>query len=331
MSRPSRPKLKIYQPLNLSQPSTITASEAWFRASEAIGDIMEIRYGRITNGDVQWFNISHCECDGIGGFASLLREQGKAIPKLPESLHPCRGIFLPLWNLLRNRDNVDLAMRSDWLPASPTDKNTAEEIAWHLFTKDETQSILKNCRSQNVTVNSQLLHCLDQSTRSEISRPEKKITWVVPVNLRSDIRYADDTQNHVSCVEVYIAATDTPQSIQHQIHLRLKRGEHRANFLLLTIGGILSHQAKINFLTKDRAKPAGNIGSFSNLGVWNLDKKITDEDGWIFCPPIVTGQRLGAGCVTFNGRLGIATQGNSPSERMRRWVENIQSLTHGAS
>jgi NRPS condensation-like uncharacterized protein len=219
-------------------------------------------------------------------------------------------------------------MRSDWLPATPTKTNAVENIAWHLFTKDETQAILERCHEQQVTVNSHLLHCLDQSIRPEIRSPERKIPWVVPVNLRGAIRYADDTQNHVSCVEVHIKSNDTTQTINHQILQRLERGEHRANFLLLTLGGILSHQAKVNFLTKDRAKPAGNIGSFSNLGVWNIDETIADEDGWIFCPPVVTGQRLGAGCVTFNGRLSIATQGNSPTERMRRWVENIgeQSL-----
>ena len=324
MSGPSRPKLKIYQPQYLSQTSAITASESWFHASEAIGDLMGICYGRITNGEVQWFNISHCECDGIGGFARLLRAHGAEIPSLPETKHACRGIFIPLWRLLRNRDNNDSAMRSDWLPTIPSENNIVENIAWHLFTENETQAILNRCREQKVTMNSYLLHCLDQSTRSEISRPEKKITWVVPVNLRGAIRYADDTQNHVSCVEVQIASNDTTQIIHRQIIQRLERGEHRANFLLLTLGGILSHQAKVNFLTKDRSKPAGNIGSFSNLGVWNLDKKTTDEDSWIFCPPVVTGQRLGAGCVTFNGRLSIATQGNSPAERMQRWVENIR-------
>jgi len=286
---------------------------------------MGIRYGRISNGEVQWFDVSHCECDGIGGFARLLREHGAKIPTLPETKHPCLGIFLPLWRLLRNHGKSNTsAMRSDWLPPTPTDTNTVENIAWHLFTKDETQAILDRCREQQVTVNSYLLHCLDQSIRPEISSPEKKITWMVPVNLRGDIRYADDTQNHVSCVEVKIAVDDKAQTIHRQILQRLERGEHRANFLLLTLGGILSHQAKVNFLTKDRAKTAGNIGSFSNLGAWNFDENTTEEDGWIFCPPVVTGQRLGAGCVTFNGRLGIATQGNSPTERIRRWIENIR-------
>lgn len=290
---------------------------------------MGIRYGRISNGDVRWFNISHCECDGIGGFARLMREQGAEIQKLPETKHPCRGMILPLFRLLLKRDkSANTAMRSDWLPAIPTESNTVENIAWHLFTKDETQTILEKCRERNLTVNSYLLHCLDQSVRPEIHSPEKKITWVVPVNLRGDIRYTDDTQNHVSCVEVKISPNDTTQNIHRQILERLERGEHRANFLLLTLGGILTHQAKVDFLTKDRAKITGNIGSFSNLGVWNLDTESNEEDGWIFCPPIVTGQRLSAGCVTFNGRLGIATQGNSPNQRIQLWIENIGETIH---
>jgi NRPS condensation-like uncharacterized protein len=287
---------------------------------------MGIRYGRISKGEVKWFNVSHCECDGIGGFARLLREHGAELLKLPETNHPCRGIFSPLWRLFRNRNrDTTSAKRSDWLPSIPTVNNTPKKIAWHLFTKDETQTIIHRCREQKITVNSHLLHCLDQSIRPEIRSPEKKITWMIPVNLRGDIRYPDDTQNHVSCVEVKIAADDSTQTIHQQILQRLERGEHRANFLLLTIGGILSHQAKVNFLTKDRKNPDGNIGSFSNLGAWNLDDQKHSEDGWIFCPPIVTGQRLGAGCVTFNGRLGIATQGDPTTSRMNHWVELIQN------
>jgi hypothetical protein len=291
---------------------------------------MGIHFGRILKKtvEVEWFQVSHCECDGIGGLTRLLREHGAKIPKLPETKHPCRGIFSPLWKLFRNRDKGgDCAVRSDWLPTNPLKSHTTEDIKWHLFTKEETQAIISKCRELQVTVNSYLLQCLDQTIRPEILSPQKKITWMVPVNLRGDIHYNDDTQNHVSCVEVRISKNDTAQSIHRQILQRLERGEQRANYLLLTIGGILSHQAKVNFLIKDRLKPTGNIGAFSNLGVWNIEEE-TPEEGWIFCPPIVTGQLLGAGCVTFNGRLGIATQGNSDtssaSQRMDRWIENIR-------
>lgn len=310
----------------MSPHPTRNVSEDWFRASEATGDFMGIRYGRISkSGEVEWFHVSHCECDGIGGFARLLREQGAEIPTLPETKHPCRGVLSPLWRLWRHREREEnCAVRGDWLPLMPAEKNRSENAAWHLFTEEETQDIVGRSREQQCTVNSCLLHCLDQSVREEIRSPAKKIPWIIPVNLRGDVRYGDDAQNHVSGVEVRIAPDDSAQAIHRQILQRLKRGEHRANYLLLNIGGILSHRAKVKFLRKDRAKPAGNIGAFSNLGVWDFDGNATDDDGWVFCPPIVTGQRLSAGCVTVQGRLGLATQGISAQERMARWVRLVR-------
>lgn len=291
---------------------------------------MGIRYGRISQGAVEWLEVSHCECDGIGGFARLLRERGLDNLTVPRTKHPSREIFLPLWRLWRDkRKKAACAGRGDW-------KRTSQSvnIAWHLFTEDETRSILDRCRELGVTVNSHLLHALDQAVRPEITRPERCVSWMIPVNLRGDVCYPDDTENHVSCVETQIAADDTPATIHRKVLHQLKRGEHRANHLLLNIGRIFTHRMKMNLLTKDRTKPAGNIGAFSNLGVWNQGNE-TDEDGWVFTPPVVLGQLLGAGCVTFRGRLGLATQGNTEKEqielRMKRWVGNIASPTHAAS
>jgi hypothetical protein len=80
-------------------------SEDWFRAAEAAGDFMGIRYGRIRQParEPEWHMVSHCECDGIGGMARLLRAEGADLRQLPESQHPSRGIIKPLWRLLRDR------------------------------------------------------------------------------------------------------------------------------------------------------------------------------------------------------------------------------------
>ncbi|MFN4874757.1 MAG: hypothetical protein ACK5JP_13200 [Akkermansiaceae bacterium] len=306
----------------MSPHSKHNPSVAWFRASEAVGDFMGIRYGRITNGEVEWLEVSHCECDGIGGFLRLLRKQGLKNLAIPQTKHTCRGIVLPLCRLLSSKLKKEIcAERGDWKKTAPK-----TNIAWYLFTKDETQAILDHCRKHGVTVNSYLLHALDQAVRPEVSRSERKISWMIPVNLRGDVCYPDDTENHVSCVETKIAQDDTAATIHRKILHQLRRGEHRANHLLLNIGRIFTHQAKVKLLTKDRTKPVGNIGAFSNLGVWNPEE-ITNEDGWVFSPPVVLGQLLGAGCVTFQGRLGLATQGYTESEkvgqRMQRWVENI--------
>lgn len=287
---------------------------------------MGIRYGRVLHdsGEVEWHFVSHIDCDGIGGFARLLRERGVETGKLPKTKHSFRGVIAPLWNLWRDsRKAGECAVRGDWLVPS----GATESLAWHLFTVEETSEMVTLCREMGVTVNSFLLKHLDEAVRPGIRKPEARIRWLIPVNLRGDIQCEDDTANHVSGVEVCIAPDDTPEAIQAQIRRRLERGEHRANHLLLMAGGILSHAGKVSYLRKDRAKPVGNIGSFSNLGVWDMDE--ASGDGWLFCPPVVTGQRLGAGCVTFKGCLGIAIQGHSAAPLvvegwMTRWLDLIR-------
>ena len=286
---------------------------------------MGIRYGCVTqeSGEVEWHFVSHIDCDGIGGFARLLRERGAEIAELPQTKHPCRGAIGPLWNLWRDsRKGGDCAVREDWLEPGG-ESGTA---AWHLFTAEETLEIVARCRGMGVTVNSFLLKLLDHAVRPGLRNPEAGIRLLVPVNLRGDVRHDDDTANHVSCVETCIAPDDSPSAIQGDILKRLKRGEHLANHLLFMVGGFLSHEAKLDLLRKQRAKPNGNIGSFSNLGVWEADA--SPGDGWVFCPPVVSGQLLGAGCVTFNGRLGLAVQGRTAESWMEGWAARVRSGSH---
>ncbi len=291
---------------------------------------MGIRYGRVANGagEVEWHFVSHIDCDGIGGLGRLLRERGIEIGKLPDTKHPCRGVIAPLWKLWRDSGKVvKCAARADWL-ALGCGTRIPEAVAWHLFTADETLEMVNRCRASGVTVNSFLLKQLDHAVLPGLAKPKSRIRWLVPVNLRGDVRYDDDTANHVSCVETCIAPDDSAEVIQADILHRLKRGEHRANHLLFMAGGFLSHEGKVDLLRKERAKRNGNIGSFSNLGVW--DANDASGDGWVFCPPVVSGQLLGAGCVTFQGRLGIAIQGHSSAPAvvegwMTRWLDLIRS------
>ena len=289
---------------------------------------MGIRYGRVAHGtgEVEWSFVSHCECDGIGGFARILRERGAVINKLPETTSPCRGVIGPLWRLWRDRRREPAcADRRDWKPPGPPAAGVSEAVAWHWFTEQETDGIRGRCRQAGVTVNSFLLKHLDLAVRPELRQPQARIPWMIPVNLRGDIELADDTENHVSCVEPRIGPEDSMREIQQEIRRRMERGEHRANHLVLGLGRILSHERKVAFLAKDRAKRAGNIGAFSNLGVWDAEKSLAGDDGWLFCPPVVAGQLLGAGCVTFQNRLGLAIQGHAglsgSPEIVRGWME----------
>ena len=319
-------------------PEVLTnVASQWFAATEALGDFMGIRYGRIPHGssEVEWVYVSHVECDGVGGFARLLRQHGAVLERLPSNKNIHRGIIGPIWRLWKNsRQAPPCARRSDWLRGQKPQSGPPQDFAWHLFNEQETNLLIEACRRQQVTVNSLLLKHLDASVRLELELGNARLPWMVPINLRSEDSVADDTVNQVSCVDVIIAPEDSVIGVHQQILKRLADGEHRANFLMMQLGKVLSHERKKRILARNRSKPAGNIGAFSNLGSWDPQKQIESKDAWLFCPPLATGQRLAAGCVTFQNRLSLMLQAHpDPSGLpeltkcwMDRWVASIRSL-----
>lgn len=313
-----------------------SACARWFLAVEALGECLGIRYGRLPEGaeEVEWLFVSHIECDGIGGFARLLRERGADPGVLPETNHPDRRLIRPFWNFLRReRPERKQARLAEGVEAKEAHGGGSNVVAWRLFSEDETERIRQRCRREGVTVNSLLLKGLDLAVRPDIREPDEAIIWMIPVNLRGDVRHADDTENHVSSVEVHVSPDDTAEEIHRGIRERLERGEHRLNHLILCMGKHLSHKQKLKCVKKDFEQTEGNIGAFSNLGVWDAEKALETRDAWFFCPPVCGGQLLGAGCVTFQGRLSLMIQGNVRlSNRpevvegwMERWVGSLRS------
>ncbi|HEX5791258.1 MAG TPA: hypothetical protein VFY13_08885 [Luteolibacter sp.] len=320
----------------------VSTASLWFRATESLGDFIGIRFGRMAadSGEVEWLHVSHVECDGIGAFARLLRERGADLPQLPLTRHPHRGVLRPILELcLSGAREPRRAQRADWLPPGGARHGQPDDVAWHLFSAEETRELLAACRRQKITVNSLLLKCLDEAVRPELGITDASIPWMIPVNLRGDVTLPDDTENHVSCFDALVDPRMSAQDLQRQIHERLERGEHRANYLLMELGRHLSHRIKMYLLERVRSRPHGNIGSFSNLGVWDAEKRIANRDAWWFCPPIVCGQRLSAGCVTFQNRLSLTlqTHGDPTADSslsrtcMRRWVDRISLIQSLAS
>lgn len=313
-----------------------SACARWFSAAEETGEFLGIRFGRVPGGagEVEWLYVSHSECDGIGGFARLLRERGLDVGALPQTNHPHRRWVRPLWNFFcRKRQKEKRAVRADWVTTEKPESEASKAVAWKLFSEEETAEILQGCRKEGVTLNSFLLKHLDLAVRPEVSKKDAVITWMIPVNLRGDVVHADDTENHVSSVEVDVSSDDAAAGIQRGIRERLEQGEHRAKHLLLCMGKHLGRRTKKWLLCKSWDEPMGSIGAFSNLGVWDAGKVLATDDAWLFCPPLSKVQMLGAGCVTFQNRLSLMVQGNPELTEedgvaeawMDRWVASLRT------
>jgi hypothetical protein len=312
----------------------------WFNTLESLGEFVGIRFGRVCrlNGKVHWFYLSHKDFDGIGGLAHLLRERGAELPHLPKITHPYDESwlhffrFLPTllasrkvlaWNSLKQGREIETTLQP------------APAVAYHVFDEAKTTRIRRSSRIAEVTVNSLLMKYLDRAVRPALADPASAIPWMVPVNLRGKVAQGEDTGNHSSYVGIQILAADSAKQVHQRIYGALRKGQHMAAWKGFTATRLTNPEIKMRMIETSRATSQWSVGAFSNLGVWDPEKEITAHEclgDWLFAPPCLRFQMIGAGCITFRGRMTLTLQihpelTTSPqvaNEWLRSWVREIE-------
>jgi hypothetical protein len=324
----------------MRNPSQADPIRPWFETLESVGEFVGIRFGKVrpVDGSVEWFFLSHAEFDGIGGFVHLLRERGAVVTELPKITHPAALSWWPFFRflptmlkprrILKWRD-----LKQGEKPADSTQPPPA--VAFHVYNQQETAEIRRAARFAGVTVNSFLMKYLDRAIRPSLADPTNAIPWMVPVNLRGRVNQPTDTENHSSYVGIRVYASEDVKEVQSHIYDALKRGEHLAAWKGFAATKSTSAGIKKKLIKANRATSQWSVGGFSNLGVWDPEKKINAPDcqgDWLFAPPVLRFQMIGAGCVTFQGRLSLTLQihpelTTSPAvatEWLRSWRREIE-------
>ena len=325
------------QPDENSHPDPI---RPWFETLESVGEYAGIRFGKVdpVTSEVEWMFLSHAEFDGIGGFAHLLRERGAVIKDLPQITHP--GL-LSWWAFIRFLPTMLAPRRTlKWRALKtgnqpPPAGQPPTSVAFHVFDEEKTAKIRRMSRQAMVTVNSLLMKYLDRAIRPSLADPSCAIPWMIPVNLRGRVVQPKDTGNHSSYVGIQIYASESAKDVQDHIYRALNKGQHLATWLGFTATRNTSAKTKKRLITTNRATSQWSVGGFSNLGEWDPDQEITAPDcqgDWLFAPPVLRFQAIGAGCVTFQGRLSLTLQVHpevttSPevaSEWLKAWIREIE-------
>lgn len=316
------------------------AISSWFIAGEQLGEYIGIRFGRLAPGAIEpeWVFLRHTDFDGIGGLAEILRRRGAEVDRLPQIKYPVppsrRFLFRAVPQYLSRKH------RLEWRPLErgPAQNNHAQPpsaVAWHLFDDSATTRVRRVCRKSGVTVNSFLLKHLTKAIRPYLADESSVVPWLIPVNLRGKVDRGRDTANHTSYIAVRVKSYETVHDIHRNIYSALGRGEHWANWQVYQLGRFLTAGMRRYVAASDLAFSQWNLGGFSNLGDWDPEKKITRADclgGWLFCPPVLRAQLVGAGCVTFQNRLGLTVQTHSdlttdpavPAAWVQDWVKEIE-------
>ena len=321
-------------------PSQSDPIRPWFETLESVGEFVGIRFGRVnpSSGAVEWMFLSHATYDGIGGFAHLLRERGAPVEELPKITHPGKLSWWPfirfLPTMLARRKSLKWRELKQGEPLT-TSAQPAPAVAYHVFDEEATAKIRRASRHADVTVNSLLMKYLDRAIRPSLADPASAIPWMVPVNLRGRVTQPQDTGNHSSYVGIRIYASQGARDVQNHIYQAINKGQHLAAWNGFAATRSTSTATKKRLIQANRATSQWSVGGFSNLGAWDPEKQITAPEcqgDWLFAPPVLRFQMIGAGCVTFQGRLTLTLQihpelTTSPevaAEWLRSWVREIE-------
>jgi len=306
----------------------------WFISLQETGEFIGIRFGRIAPGQTQpgWIFLPHTDVDGIGGFAKILRDRGVELGRLPQIRHPSAPSRLTVLKMLPKFALPQRKLR--WRPfAGPARPGTATEppsaVAWHAFDEATTRQIRRVCRKACITVNSFLLKHLTKAIRPSLEDESSTVPWMVPVNLRGKINRDTDIENHTSFVSVMVHSYDTVHDVHRSVYEALARGDHWANWYSYDSSRILTGGMRRYLIKIEKCMSQWHVGSFSNLGDWDSERKIARPDcqgTWLFAPPVLRCQQLGAGCVTFQNRLSLMIQAHPEmtvnSSITSGWIQN---------
>ena len=312
----------------------------WFHAAEDLGEYIGIRFGHVVGAnDCEWKFLPHTEFDGIGGLAELLRQRGATLARLPQIKHysskSWTSFVRSIPKFLSPRRRVLWGDTTGPRGVS-TKSDPPSAVAWHVFDESGTTQVRRVCRKAGVTVNSFLLKHLTKAIRPSLKDHSSSVPWMVPVNLRGGVSRSRDTENHSSYVAVRVRSFDTVYDVHRSIYKALGRGEHWANWIAYQSGALLTAGMKRYLISIERCMSQWNIGSFSNLGDWDSEKLITQpacEGPWLFAPPVLRCQVLGAGCLTFQNRLSLTIHAHPeltvnpevPKAWVQSWVKEIET------
>ena len=254
------------------------------------------------------------------------------MPRLPQIKHPSRPSLvggLRTWpKYLAPRHKLGLS-GIEGEPRPSTCSTPPSAVAWHVFDEDRTMEVRRACRKLRITVNSFLLKHLTKAIRPFLQDESSVVPWMVPVNMRGKVIRATDTANYSSYIGVRVSSYETTQDIHRKIYAALGRGEHWANWYAYQSGRLLTRGMERFLIRMEKCTSQWNIGGFSNLGDWDPERHINRPEcqgPWLFCPPVLRFQLIGAGCVTFQNRLSLTIQAHPElttcSKTLEIWIHN---------
>lgn len=290
----------------------------WFQARKAfgIGDRMNVGLLNKTTDDINWFEFSHSQMDGLGGLTTILREHDYPCVNLPKSADKTAPSHWQQIKMLFAGGKSNVAKTIRWKATFPdhaainntTQYSNDAPIVNTYFSKAETLEVKKLAKKHRVALNIYLFWALNRAVAEQLLASQQDYYWLYPVNLRGALPNVPETGNCSSGINVILNNTIAPRDIQLQVKQQIKSKSHWQLWWQAHIGKIIGENGvrRIYQYVSERQFYAG---SFSFLGNWPLqddnNPPMNQDEMWVCCGIGTKNYPVSTGILLWHEQLSL--------------------------
>lgn len=257
----------------------------------------------------QAFEYSHSLMDGSASIPFYLTKLG--------------ANYKPLYSNYKKKiscwQHIKLAFAAhDISPASKplwredNDRRPSDNNEFHIavIEKDKTERFNKFLSDNKLSQNLVLLSLLNKYV-FELIKDEGQVqnySWLLPINIRGIVNKKSAYENHTSFVQLRLNAQSQYESIKEVFGQKVKSLNHIGLWWIHHIG-VLFGKNYMTKLSKNSASKNFWLGTFSNVGTWNVNDADYDSLGegevWFATTPGSRNFPIGMVAMEFNGRLTL--------------------------
>lgn len=304
-----------------------------FDIMEEFGDDTDVPWALVYDDQQpeRWSFFRHQDVDGIGLFINALASQGVSID-IPLYKGDVPGTLQRVqlaWRKFRARTPAPVRWRQ-WQPSA--DGRVAKHsqlLRGRLLREAQTAQAIAAAKAQGVTLNSWLLWALNEAVAPVLTLPQPERAWGNTVNLRGQVKATSPTDNQSSIVTVVLREGDSARDVHANVQQLFQSGAHWGSWDFLgticKVGPALVRKQIRRYYSSHNSQ----MGTFSNLGVWNWSTDNGEAPYMFFAPCCTRTAPVAAAAATLNGRMSL-TLGLHPflvatpaqlELIMTRWIE----------
>lgn len=303
----------------------------WYRARARLGidDRIEFIFINPGTGTRHTVALRHRDHDGVGGIAESLRRMGVRQPPMPLSRQVRPPAF---WRRWQARPEQRQSQPPQWRVFADSWEQPDEPLVQWL-TPQQTRALRQRAEARRVSLNSLLLLALHRAVADTLMDGVGPGSWCFPVNMRGVVPMGRPDMNLSSAFYLTVDRDDTPEQLDRTIRDYLKANIHWRYWHLARIGRVVG-QRGVDWLCARLLNGPQHCGSFSNLGVWQIDfvsGGLAPDTVFTCCGPGSPNHPVANGMMIVNGSLNLALKlhpslGASHAvaqQCLQRWIDGL--------